>query len=110
MRYPQPTTPSHPEIIDEAELGRRLKTTPDSIRWMRRAGRISFIKIAGNRKVRFVWPDVLEELRSHEIKAEPLDERARQLADIATSGDENNAEVAAADLNREFPKHNLPLL
>ena len=31
------------------------------------------------------------------------DERAQQLADIAASGDEDNAEVAAADLAREFP-------
>lgn len=30
-------------------------------------------------------------------------ERARQLADIAVSGDEDCAEVAAADLAREFP-------
>ncbi len=31
------------------------------------------------------------------------DERARQLADIAASGDEDNAECAAADMAREFP-------
>ena len=31
------------------------------------------------------------------------DERARQLADIAASGDQDNAECAAADLAREFP-------
>ena len=31
------------------------------------------------------------------------DERARQLADIATSGDEDNASCAAADHFREFP-------
>ncbi len=31
------------------------------------------------------------------------DERARQLADIAATGDQDNAEVAAADLAREFP-------
>ncbi len=29
-------------------------------------------------------------------------ERARQLADIAASGDEDNAEATAADLAREF--------
>lgn len=32
----------------------------------------------------------------------PSDERARQLTDIAASGDEDNAEAAAADLDREF--------
>ena len=96
-------TPSHPEIIDEAELARRLKTTSDSVRWMRRSGRISFLKIAGNRKVRFVWPQVLDELRANEVKKQTCAPRAHQLADIAASGDEDNAECAAADLAREFP-------
>lgn len=32
-------------------------------------------------------------------------DRARQLAEIAASGDEDNAECAAADLDREFPAH-----
>ncbi len=31
------------------------------------------------------------------------DERARQLADIAATGNDDNAECAAADLFREFP-------
>ena len=31
------------------------------------------------------------------------DERTRQLADIASSGDDDNAQCAAADLAREFP-------
>lgn len=31
------------------------------------------------------------------------DERARQLADIAATGDDDNAECAAADLFRELP-------
>lgn len=30
-------------------------------------------------------------------------DRSRQLADIAATGDEDNAECAAADLFREFP-------
>jgi hypothetical protein len=33
----------------------------------------------------------------------PLDERARQLADIANENDDDAAECAAADLSREFP-------
>lgn len=33
----------------------------------------------------------------------PKDERARQLSDVAASGDADNAECAAADLAREFP-------
>lgn len=31
------------------------------------------------------------------------DERANQLADIATTGDDDNVKCAAADLFREFP-------
>lgn len=103
MHFSQSDTPSHPEIIDEAELARRLKTSSHSVRWMRRSGRISFLKIAGNRKVRFVWPEVLDDLRANEIKKQSCDSRADQLADIAASGDEDNAECAASDLAREFP-------
>lgn len=70
---------------------------------MRRTGRISFIKIAGNRKVRFRWPQVLEDLPTTEVRASNRDdERSRQLADIAATGDEDNSECAAADLMREF--------
>jgi hypothetical protein len=37
-----------------------------------------------------------------QLLPEMKDERARQLADIAASGDEDNAECAAADMAREF--------
>jgi len=57
------------EILDESELAVRLKTSVASVRWMRRTGRISFIKIAGNRKVRFRWPQVLDDLRAAEVRA-----------------------------------------
>lgn len=33
----------------------------------------------------------------------PASERARQLAEVAATGDDDNAECAAADLAREFP-------
>lgn len=69
---------------------------------MRRTGRISYIKIAGNRKVRFDWLRVLEDLRTSEVRANFYqDARANQLADIASTGDEDNASCAAADLFRE---------
>ena len=105
--HSQLPTPSREEILDESDLATRLKTTVASIRWMRRAGRISFIKIAGNRKVRFSWHQVLLDLRASEVRADSrVDARACQLADIAECGDADNAECAAADLAREFP---LPL-
>ncbi|MBJ75919.1 MAG: hypothetical protein CMJ98_02770 [Planctomycetes bacterium] len=102
----QSTSPNAPEeeLLDEPELASRLKTTVASVRWMRRTGRISFIKIAGNRKVRFRWPQVLEDLRASEVPAAIRDdERARQLADIAEHNDEDASECAEADLEREFP-------
>jgi len=46
--------------------------------------------------VRFIPSRVIDWLDSR-------DTRARQLADIAASGDDDNAECAAADLAREFP-------
>ena len=101
MDFSQILAPAHDALIDEAEVARRLKTSVDSVRWMRRTRRLSYIKIAGNRKVRFIWPQVLDELRAAEVKG--LGSRAHQLADIATHGDEDNAECAAADLAREFP-------
>lgn len=100
---PHPTLPLE-EILDESELAVRLKTSVASVRWMRRTGRISFIKIAGNRKVRFRWPQVLDDLRAAEVRASVHDdERSRQLADIANENDDDAAECAAADLSREFP-------
>jgi hypothetical protein len=101
MDFSQILAPAHDALIDEAEVARRLKTSVDSVRWMRRTRRLSYIKIAGNRKVRFFWPQVLAELRAAEVKG--IGSRAHQLADIAAYGDEDNAECAAADLAREFP-------
>lgn len=96
-------TPPAEEILDESELALRLKTSAASVRWMRRTGRISFIKIAGNRKVRFRWPQILEDLRAAEVRATVHDdERLRQLADIASENDPDAAACAAADLNHEF--------
>ena len=59
----------HSHLLDEAALAERLGTTADSVEWLRRKRRISFIRIAGNRKVRFWWPQVLEDLKRFEVKA-----------------------------------------
>lgn len=101
MDFSQILAPAHDDLIDEAEVARRLKTSVDSVRWMRRTRRLSYFKIAGNRKVRFIWPQVLAELRAAEVKG--IVSRSQQLADVAACCDEDNAECAAADLAREFP-------
>ena len=49
-------------LLTEEEVAERLHTTVDSVRWMRRKGRVRFIRIAGNRKVRFWWPHLMEDL------------------------------------------------
>lgn len=101
-----PIAPEEEELLDEPELAARLKTSVESVRWMRRSGRISFIKIAGNRKVRFRWPQVLEDLRAAEVRAAGIDdERSRQLADIAETGDDDNAEVSRDELERRSFDH-----
>lgn len=61
--------PDHSHLLDEAALAERLGTTTASIEWLRRKRKISFIRIAGNRKVRFWWPQVLEDLKRFEVKA-----------------------------------------
>ena len=66
---PDTHTRDHSHLLDEAALAERLGTTPDSVEWLRRKRKISFIRIAGNRKVRFWWPQVLEDLKRLEIKA-----------------------------------------
>lgn len=53
--------------------------------------------------VRFDPEQVRLWVGTQDSAASSADERARQLADIATSGSEDNAECAAADLGREFP-------
>jgi excisionase family DNA binding protein len=57
---------------------------------------LPFVRVGG--LVRFIPSKVMAWL-----DAVPEDERARQLADIAATGDDGNAECAAADLSREFP-------
>jgi hypothetical protein len=56
--------------------------------------------------IRFIPSRVMLWLAGREDQV-ASDARASQLADIATSGDEDAAEIAAADLAREFP-HPLP--
>jgi hypothetical protein len=81
-------TPHDPaQLLTETELAARLKTSVASVRWMRRTGRLSFIKIAGNRKVRFDWSQVLQDLRATEVKASTHDgEAAGQLTTTTTNG------------------------
>ena len=83
-----PTTAQDPApLLTESELADWLKTTVASVRWMRRTGRLSYLKIAGNRKVRFDRRQVLEDLRASEVRASVHgDEQARRLTSAPTDG------------------------
>jgi len=59
---PKATTRDLTHLLTEEEVAKRLGTTIDSVQWMRRKKRIRFIRIAGNRKVRFWWPHLMEDL------------------------------------------------
>jgi hypothetical protein len=65
---PAPHLPE-PVFLNSEELAARLGITLDSLVWLRRKRKISFIRMAGNRNVRFWWPQVVEDLRRLEIKA-----------------------------------------
>jgi len=52
--------------------------------------------------VRFDPEQVRLWIGNQDSRASKLDERARQLADIAATGSGDNAECAAADLGKEF--------
>ena len=63
--------PETPEavMLDQKALGERLDLTIDQVVWLRRKRKISFIRLAGNRQVRFWWPQVVQDLRRFEVKA-----------------------------------------
>ena len=65
------TAPHLPEpvFLNSEEVGARLGITLDSLVWLRRKRKISFIRMAGNRNIRFWWPQVVEDLHRLEIKA-----------------------------------------
>ena len=56
-------------LLDAESLAQRLGMTVHQVKWVRRRRRISFIRVAGARSVRFWWPQVLQDLRRFEVKA-----------------------------------------
>ena len=58
-----------PVMLDTKGLCARLGVTADQVAWLRRKRRISYIRLVGNRPVRFWWPQVVADLRRFEIKA-----------------------------------------
>lgn len=83
------------------DVARFLRCSKRQVPRLREEGMPS-IRVGG--LVRFVPEQVTAwlGLRNFPIPADT--ERAQQLADIAASGDDDNAECASADLAREFPR------
>lgn len=93
------------QLFTESEIAHRLKTTVASIRWMRRTGRLSYLKIAGNRKVRFEWSQVLRDLQASgwRVAAEGHEQRPRLTLSArpeAASEASKSRRAAAADGHR----------
>ncbi|MCF7789462.1 MAG: helix-turn-helix domain-containing protein [Prosthecobacter sp.] len=97
--------PSLPTSNPQQSAEQSLWSTADVAKFLRCSERQVFslrhkglpsIQVGG--LVRFDHTQVREWLSAGQ------EERAQQLADIAAHGDEDNAEVAAADLAREFPQ------
>ena len=90
-----PDTEDH--LWSTADVAKYLRCSDRQIYNLRKQG-LPAIHIGG--LTRFDPQVVRQWLDSHLLEADP--ERARQLADVASSGDDDNAECAA-DLAREFP-------
>ncbi len=103
---PQNQDPSGPGLWTIQELAKFLRCSERHVYILRRQG-MPAIAVGG--LVRFDPVRVRRWLEtSSAVNLGPGEkakgrERAAQLADIAATGDEDNAECAAADLAREFP-------
>ena len=92
---------STPEFLwTTSDIARFLGCSERQIYILRKQG-LPTIHVGG--MVRFDPGQVRLWIGGQNSASSSLDERARQLADIAATGDEDNAACAAADLAREFP-------
>ena len=102
------TTPDFSKEIpqslwDTSDVARFLGCSDRQIYALRKRG-LPSMQVGG--LVRFRQAEVTAWLERYDARGTATsgdDLRARQLADIAVTGDEDNAECAAADLSREFP-------
>lgn len=69
MSHTTPEILPEPVFLNIDDLAARLATTADGVRYLCRKRKISFIRIATNRKIRFWWPQVVEDLRRFEVNA-----------------------------------------
>lgn len=90
---------SHTPLWTTGDVARFLRCSKRQVPRLREEG-LPSIRVGS--LVRFVPDQVIGWLGLRD--SVPTDERARQLADVATSGDDDAAECAAADLAREFPR------
>lgn len=98
FRNPQQT--SDQALWSTPELAIYLGCSDRQVYNLRKSG-LPFVLVGG--LVRFDAHQVKEWIRTQKSPCDGDAERQSQLADIAAHGDEDSAEVAAADLVREFP-------
>ena len=98
-----PNDPSQPlqNLLTTRELAGHFHCSERHIWIMRKRG-LPHIRVGS--LIRYDLDQVRRWLEAEDsARCAPNDERARQLADIAATGDADNAECAAADLARERP-------
>lgn len=88
------------QLWTTSDLSRFLGCSERQIYKLRKLG-LPALQVGG--LVRFIPARVTAWLDDRDLASDSSDERTSQLADIAASGDDDNAECAAADLAREFP-------
>lgn len=105
--FRNPQQPSDRALWSTPELANYLGCSDRQVYNLRKSG-LPFVLVGG--LVRFEPQQVQEWLRTQKSPRDGDAERLSQLADIAAhDGDEDNAEVAAADLAREFPSLAVPI-
>lgn len=99
--FRNPQQPSNRALWSTSELANYLGCSDRQVYNLRKSG-LPFVLVGG--LVRFDAQQVQEWLRTQKSQRDCDADRLTQLADIAAHGDEDNAECAAADIVREFPR------
>jgi excisionase family DNA binding protein len=97
--FRNPQQPSDRALWSTPELANYLGCSDRQVYNLRKSG-LPFVLVGG--LVRFDAQQVQLWIRTQKSPRDGEAERLSQLADIATHGDEDNAECAAADLAKEF--------
>jgi hypothetical protein len=90
-------TPTEENLWSTSDLSKFLRCSERQVFNLRQQG-LPAVQVGG--LIRFIPSRVRDWLDSRDLGHDASDERSRQLNDIAASGDEDNAEVCRAELER----------